>query len=90
MDKKSPDIFVLAPNNMNFKGLSSDDIFQDLRAGKYLKYIYQNKQYSKDEVKNMIKNKEIILKADQIFYLDINKFKKIVNGACLKLEGERK
>ena len=88
--ERNPDLVILAPNNMNYSDASREEIYQEMRAGKHLKYIYQNKHYKIEEVRTMLRDREIDVSTDMIFYIDINKFRKITNGICMRLDGDRK
>ena len=81
---------IISPNNLNHKESSWDDMLEDLREGRYLKYIFQNKVCNKDEVRKLIFSKKIELKPSEIFYVEISRFKQIANGSCIRLKGKKK
>ena len=88
--KPNPEILLLAPNNMKYPEDTTDrDILEELKLGRYLKYIYQNSIYNKTTVKNLIFEGKIDLEVDKIRYLNIEKFKHIVNGSYTRLEEKK-
>ena len=89
-DKDEPGIIILAPNHMNFKDYNPDEIREELKKGRHLKYIHQNKKYMKDTVRNMILEKRIKLDSQDIYYMEINRFKNIKNGIFYKLDAKQK
>ena len=92
-NKGEPDmiiIIIIAPNNMNFKDSTTAQIYDKLKYGRYLKYIYQNNQFQKEEVKKIILQKKLKVSAKDIYYLDITKFQQILTDSYYRLEGRRK
>ena len=74
---------------MNFDEITMDRAFDELIAGKQLKYIFQNNNYNRNEVYEMLKNRQLKLDLRQIYYVEINKFKRLTNGQYLKIEIKR-
>ena len=75
---------------MNFKDSTTAQIYDKLKYGRYLKYIYQNNQFQKEEVKKIILQKKLKVSAKDIYYLDITKFQQILTDSYYRLEGRRK
>ena len=81
---------AIAANNMNFTELTSYEVLDEIRHGRYIKYVYENYGYAPETVKKMLMNKEIQIEAKDIYYVDILKFKEIKTGTQMKLKGTKK
>ena len=60
-------------------------MIEELKQGRYLKFIYHNIKCQATDVKRRIFSGEIDIHASDIQYWELNKFKLAINGAYSKL-----
>ena len=58
---------MIASNNMNFNEATG----QELESGRYIKYIYQNEKYNKEEIKKKMDSRQFELSVKDIYYVEI-------------------
>ena len=88
MRKKRTDplVTLLAPDNLSFTDIAEYELYEELKSKRYIKYIYQNSAFSKEEVKTMVFKKQLRLVKEDIRYINIDRFMRVTSGGYLKMD----
>ena len=88
-ERGNPEFLLIAPNNKNYSQCTPEEIYHEIKKGKNMKYIFQNQQYRKEEIKDMVTKKLFNITAKDIHYLEVIKFNQIANGTCTRIGGKK-
>ena len=79
-------VVMIAPDNRRIGVSTHKDRLQLIKYGKSLRYVYQNNNMNRDTVRKYIENQTIDLSDMNIYYVEVNKFSRVLNGQYLSLE----
>ena len=85
----SPGVVAIAPNVMNFAKLTKEEVLDEIKSGRYLKYIFENYGFSQDTVRKMTFSKQIVIEAKDIYHVSVERFEGIRTGTHMKLGGKK-